>query len=92
YLANFAASSLGSKQGAPGGASAAGSSPVDACVDLYIALKAEAEARLTDGAGQKPAYSMRTLCRALDYARCSAPKYGLQRALYDGFAMAFSTQ
>ncbi len=50
------------------------------------------EAKLTDGAGQKPAYNLRTLCRALDYARTTAPTYGLQRALYDGFAMAFVTQ
>lgn len=50
------------------------------------------EARLTDGAGQKPSYSLRTLCRALDYARMGAPLYGLQRALYDGFSMAFMTQ
>ncbi len=50
------------------------------------------EARLTDSAGQKPAYNLRTLCRALDYARHAAPTYGLQRALYDGFAMAFATQ
>lgn len=45
-----------------------------------------------DGAGSRPSYSLRTLCRALDYARSSAPHYGLQRALYDGFAMAFATQ
>jgi hypothetical protein len=47
---------------------------------------------LTDGAGQRPAYSLRTLCRALDYARRAAPLYGLQRALYDGAAMSFLTQ
>lgn len=45
-----------------------------------------------DGAGQKPAYNLRTLARALDYARAAAPSYGLQRALYDGAAMAFLTQ
>lgn len=45
-----------------------------------------------DGAGSRPSYSLRTLCRALDYTRSSAPHYGLQRALYDGFAMAFATQ
>lgn len=45
-----------------------------------------------DGAGQKPAYNLRTLARALGYARASAPSYGVQRALYDGTAMAFLTQ
>lgn len=47
---------------------------------------------MTDGAGAKPSYSLRTLCRALDYARSMTPVYGLQRALYDGFSMAFATQ
>lgn len=47
---------------------------------------------LTDGAGHAPAYSLRTLCRALDYARCAASGYGLQRSLWDGWAMAFLTQ
>ncbi|KAF6262490.1 hypothetical protein COO60DRAFT_1699221 [Scenedesmus sp. NREL 46B-D3] len=51
-----------------------------------------AESRLTDGAGQRPAYSLRSLCRALDYARRAAPAYGLQRALWDGFSMSFLTQ
>lgn len=45
-----------------------------------------------DGAGSKPSYSLRTLCRALEYARVALSVYGLQRALYDGFAMAFLTQ
>jgi midasin (ATPase involved in ribosome maturation) len=50
------------------------------------------EAHLSDSAGQKPAYNLRTLSRALHYAQTSTPLYGLQRALYDGFAMAFATQ
>ena len=47
---------------------------------------------LVDGAGSKPAYNLRTLSRALQYARIALPQYGLQRALYDGCAMAFLTQ
>lgn len=47
---------------------------------------------MQDGGGSKPCYSLRTLCRALEYARAAAPVYGLQRALYDGAAMAFLTQ
>ena len=35
---------------------------------------------------------MRALCRALQYSRLTLPAYGLQRALYDGAAMAFLTQ
>ena len=45
-----------------------------------------------DGAGSKPGYNLRTLSRALQYARAALPQYGLQRALYDGCAMAFLTQ
>jgi midasin (ATPase involved in ribosome maturation) len=50
------------------------------------------DATLTDGGGGKPGYSLRTLCRALSYTRAALPAYGLQRALYDGAAMAFLTQ
>ena len=52
----------------------------------------EQDTNLVDGAGAKPSYSLRTLCRALEYARVALSVYGLQRALYDGFAMAFLTQ
>ena len=52
----------------------------------------EQESTLQDGAGHKPAYNLRTLCRALEYAASAAPVYGIQRALWDGFAMSFLTQ
>lgn len=55
-------------------------------------LLPEQEASLQDGAGARPSYNLRTLCRALEYARATAPTYGLPRALYDGGAMSFSTQ
>ena len=48
--------------------------------------------RLQDGANQKPSYSLRTLCRALEYCRASLPVYGMQKALLDGLKMAFMTQ
>lgn len=50
------------------------------------------DATLEDGGGSKPGYSLRTLCRALMYARAALPVYGLHRALWDGAAMAFLTQ
>ncbi len=50
------------------------------------------DATLVDGGGAKPGYSLRTLCRALSYTRAALVAYGLQRALYDGAAMAFLTQ
>ena len=35
--------------------------------------------QLRDGADATPVYSLRTLCRALEYARATAPTYGLTR-------------
>lgn len=65
--------------------------PVDAVVDFYLAARREATATLLDSADQKPQYSLRTLSRAMEYVRAAAPIYGVQRALYDGFAMSFHT-
>ena len=50
------------------------------------------EDNLQDSGGVKPTYSLRTLARALEYTKAATPTYGLQRALYDGAAMAFMTQ
>ncbi|KNC81071.1 hypothetical protein SARC_06594 [Sphaeroforma arctica JP610] len=64
---------------------------VDAVVSLYLDAIRYAESELTDGANQKPHYSLRTLCRALDGSRLLVHRYGLQRALYEGFCSAFLT-
>ena len=48
--------------------------------------------QLQEGSGCRPTYTLRTLGRALEYARLAVKTYGLQRALYDGAAMAFQTQ
>ena len=34
-----------------------------------------------------PSRSLRTLCRAMEYARAAMPVYGVQRALFDGLSM-----
>lgn len=65
--------------------------PVDAVVDFYLAARLAARRTLNDSADQKPQYSLRTLTRAMEYVRHAAPVYGIQRALYDGFAMSFQT-
>ena len=65
--------------------------PVDAVVDFYLAARFAARNTLNDSADQKPQYSLRTLTRAMEYVRHASPVYGLQRALYDGFAMSFQT-
>ncbi|KAL0049173.1 hypothetical protein WJX82_008148 [Trebouxia sp. C0006] len=67
--------------------------PVDNTVNFYQAAKTAADSgRLQDGAHQKPSYSLRTLCRALEYCQTALPLYGMQRALLDGLKMAFMTQ
>lgn len=55
-------------------------------------MTVQGSGRLQDGANQKPSYSLRTLCRALEYCRTALPLYGMQRALLDGLKMAFMTQ
>ncbi|KDD74936.1 hypothetical protein H632_c977p0, partial [Helicosporidium sp. ATCC 50920] len=70
----------------------AGAAVVSAAVDFYVEVKREAESSLEDGAGHRPTYSLRTLCRALEYVAVAAPLYGLPRALCDGFDMSFATQ
>ncbi|KAL4968549.1 AAA family ATPase midasin [Aspergillus stella-maris] len=47
--------------------------------------------KLTDGAGQRPHFSIRTLVRALIYAADHAQVYGLRRAIFEGFSMSFLT-
>ncbi|KAI9712029.1 MAG: hypothetical protein M1820_001738 [Bogoriella megaspora] len=49
------------------------------------------ENRLVDGANQRPHYSLRSLTRALVFARDIAPLCGVYRALYEGFHMSFCT-
>ncbi|KAJ7963223.1 Midasin [Quillaja saponaria] len=58
---------------------------------FYKAAKKESDERLEDGANQKPQYSLRSLFRALEYMRKAERKFGLQKALYDGFSMFFLT-
>jgi len=65
--------------------------PVERCVDFYLQAKAAAAGSLSDGAGHRPAYSLRALSRALMYVREQSRVYGVERALYDGFSMAFQT-
>ena len=66
--------------------------PVQEVVEFYLAVKEAADTTLQDGAGHKPTYNLRTLSRALEYAARASAVYGLQRSLYDGFAMSFLTQ
>jgi midasin len=59
----------------------------------FIGVRSTSVVALQDGGGQKPHYSMRTLCRSLEAARrlCGLG-YGVKRSLYEGCAMNFATQ
>ncbi|MQL83110.1 hypothetical protein Taro_015596, partial [Colocasia esculenta] len=59
-------------------------------VQFYKMAKCS-EDRLQDGANQKPQFSLRSLARALEYTKKAEKKFGIQRALYDGFSMFFVT-
>lgn len=63
-------------------------------VQLYLTARSKAATVLQDGAQQRPRYSLRTLCRALQFAQhCLASKtFGLEQALYEGLCMSFLTQ
>lgn len=59
---------------------------------LYMEIKRLSnDNKLTDGAGQRPHFSIRTLVRALIYVIDHAHVYGLRRAIYEGFSMSFLT-
>ncbi|KAJ3682433.1 hypothetical protein LUZ60_015006 [Juncus effusus] len=60
-------------------------------VKFYKAAKKESDDRLQDGARQKPQFSLRSLARALDYAKKGEREFGIKKALYDGFCMFFVT-
>jgi midasin len=64
---------------------------VDDVANLYAEVKSLAlRAQLADGQNMPPHFSMRTLARALSFASEFAPTFGLRRALYEGFVMAFT--
>ncbi|VUZ42059.1 unnamed protein product, partial [Hymenolepis diminuta] len=64
---------------------------VSAVVQLYGALKRAANEGLVDGVGQRPCFSLRTLCRALTEA--SRGYHGsFIRSLYEGFLFSFGSQ
>lgn len=63
------------------------SSPIFSTIELYLKCRELAVSQLVDGGGQKPRYTLRTLCRGLS-ASCtllSVNKLSLPRAIYEGF-------
>lgn len=60
-------------------------------VQLYQKLRAMANLELNDGLGNRPVYSLRTLCRALQI--CAKNLCGsIERNLYESFCLSFLTQ
>jgi len=59
---------------------------------LYYRFKdAIARFEFVDGSNHKPLLNLRTLNRALRFARRTQGLYGFQRALYEGFCLSFAT-
>uniref|UniRef100_A0A1B0BC17 Midasin n=1 Tax=Glossina palpalis gambiensis TaxID=67801 RepID=A0A1B0BC17_9MUSC len=60
-------------------------------VKLYIKLKQLAQLELNDGLGNRPVYSLRTLCRSLNI--CARNLCGsIERNLYESLSLSFLTQ
>uniref|UniRef100_A0A1A9V9X2 Midasin n=1 Tax=Glossina austeni TaxID=7395 RepID=A0A1A9V9X2_GLOAU len=60
-------------------------------VKLYIKLKQLAQLELNDGLGNRPVYSLRTLCRSLSI--CARNLCGsIERNLYESLSLSFLTQ
>lgn len=60
-------------------------------VDVYLQCRLLSDQSLVDGGGQKPRYTMRTLCRTLSAARnlIVQQRFAPHRAILEGFQLAF---
>ena len=59
---------------------------------LYYRLKDLVQSfELVDGNGRKPLLNLRTLTRPIKFARLCENIYGLERALYEGWCLSFTT-
>ena len=64
---------------------------VIAAVDVYIRCTQLSQQSFVDGGGQRPRYTLRTMCRALSAARnlILEQKFSVKRALLEGFELGF---
>ena len=60
-------------------------------VEVYLKCRDLAEKTLADASGQRPRYTLRTLCRALSASKnlITQQRVGLARAIFEGFELAF---
>jgi midasin len=72
-------------------ASIENSESVIMAVDIYLKCRQLSEQQLVDGTGQRPRYTLRTMCRALSAARCLIvqQKFSVKRALFEGYELGF---
>lgn len=64
---------------------------VEAVVKFYQMIRSMAKLDLSDGLGNQPVFSLRTLCRALSI--CSQNRCGsIERNIYESFCLSFLTQ
>ncbi|XP_046844513.1 midasin-like isoform X2 [Xenia sp. Carnegie-2017] len=64
---------------------------VDDIVSFYLSIREMANEKLSDGSGNRPYYSLRTLCRAMKYASGN-PHGNILRSVYEGCCVSFFTQ
>lgn len=64
---------------------------IESIVKFYVNIRKEAAVTLCDGVGQKPHFSLRSLCRALRIAS-NNPCGLFTRSLYEAFCLSFLTQ
>ena len=60
-------------------------------VDVYLKCRQMAEQQLIDSAGQRPRFTLRTMCRALSAAKCliMQQRLGVKRAILEGYELGF---
>ena len=60
-------------------------------VDVYLKCRLLAEEKLVDSGGQKPRYTLRTMCRALTAARnlVMEQRFDSRRAILEGYELGF---
>ncbi|ELP92885.1 midasin, putative [Entamoeba invadens IP1] len=66
--------------------------PSKKIVEFHLQAKKLAKEELVDGAGQRPLFSLRTLCLALQYITDVNGFFGFERSLYEGISMSYLTQ
>jgi len=66
--------------------------PINDIVTFYLEARQLSNQTLSDGAHQRPRYSLRTLARTLEYSKNTLALFGFPRALSEGALMSFLTQ